>query len=109
MIAPLQCVSCNAPLAVVDAVTLVCPFCGTINSVPEKHREALRLTRDLDEATRASIAEWSRLNQISVPRWWFVGVACLPFALMVCGLVVILVTGLAAPISRSDLPLLLGL
>ena len=65
--------------------------------------------RDLDEATRAAIAEWSRLNQINVPRWWFVCVACLPFALIAGGLAAILFAGLASPDRRSDLPLLLGL
>jgi len=109
MLAPLQCNSCNAPLAVVDAVTLVCPFCGTINHVPEKYREELRLTRDLDEATRTSLAEWARLNQIKVPRWWFVFVAGLPFALLSVGLAVMLLAGLARPDSRGALPLLLGL
>jgi hypothetical protein len=109
MIAPFQCNSCNAALAVVDAATLVCPFCGTINRIPEKYREELRLTRDLDEATRASIVEWSRLNQINVPRWWFVFVACLPFALMTVGLAAILSLGLASSDSRSALPVLIGL
>ena len=109
MITPLQCNSCNVALAVVDAATLVCPFCGTINRIPEKYREELRLTRDLDEATRASIVEWSRLNQINVPRWWFVFVACLPFTLMAVGLTAILSLGLASSDSRSALPVLIGL
>ena len=109
MLAPFQCNSCNAPLAVVDAVTLICPFCGTINHVPEKYREELRLTRDLDEATRTSLAEWSRLNQINVPRWWFVFVAGLPFALLSVALSVMLLAGVAWPDSRGALPLLLGL
>ena len=90
-------------------MTLVCPSCGTINHVPEKYREELRLTRDLDEATRASLTEWSRLNLINVPRWWFVFVAGLPFALLSIGLVMMLLAGLAWPDSRGALPPLLGL
>ena len=90
-------------------MTLVCPFCGTINHVPEKYREELRLTRDLDEATRTSLAEWARLNRINIPRWWFVFVAGLPFVLLSVGLAVMLLAGFAWPDSRGALPLLLGL
>ena len=108
MIAPLLCISCNSPLAIVDAPTVACSYCGTINPIPEEHREALRLARDLDEATRAAIREWARLNKISVPRWLFVVTSTAPFVLMAGGLVLILVDGLLRPESRSDLPLLLG-
>jgi len=64
--------------------------------------------RDLDEATLASVAEWSRLDRINVPRWWFVCVACVPFTLIAAGLAVILVDGVVWPDGRSALPLLLA-
>src|SRR5438132_14423838 len=66
MIAPFQCVACNAPLVVVDAPSLTCRYCGAINAVPEAYREELRLARDLDEATRRAISEWARLDHIKV-------------------------------------------
>lgn len=106
MIAPLQCVSCNAPLAVVDSSSTVCPFCGSINSIPQQYRDELRLTRELDDATRNAAREWSRLNQISFPRWLFVCAALAPFILMSSGLAAVLVTGIIWRSSRSALPLL---
>jgi len=108
MIAPLQCVACNAPLAVVDAPSLACRYCGAINPVPEAYREQLRLARELDEATRRAIAEWARLDQIKVPRWWFVCAASAPFLLMAGGLLVILALGLLGLVSNITLPLLVG-
>ena len=108
MIAPLQCVSCNAPLAVVDKASVACAFCGTSNPIPQQYRDELRLTRELDDATRNAVREWSRLNQISLPRWWFICAACAPFILMSGGLVVVLAAGLVRIVSRSALPLLSG-
>ncbi len=109
MISPLLCTSCDSPLAIVDAPTVVCSYCGTINPIPEKHREALHLARDLDEATRSAVREWARLNRISVPRWCFVCAATAPFILMTAGLALTLVAGLLRPESRSTLPLLVGI
>ena len=106
MIAPLQCISCNAPLAVVDSSSTACPFCGEHNSIPQQYRDELRLTRELDDATRNAAREWSRLNQISFPRWWFVCTAFAPFILMSTGLAAVLVAGLIWRFSRSALPLL---
>jgi hypothetical protein len=108
MIAPLQCVACNAPLVVVDAPSLACRYCGAINPVPEAYRAQLRLARELDEATRRAIAEWARLDQIKVPRWWFVCAASAPFLLMAGGLVVVLAIGLLGLLSNTTLPLLVG-
>ena len=108
MIAPLQCTSCNAPLAVVDASSAACAFCGTSNPIPQQYRDELRLTRELDDATRNATREWSRLNQISFPRWGFVCAACAPFILMSSGLAVVLIAGLTRTFSRSALPLLTG-
>lgn len=106
MIAPLQCVSCNAPLAVVDSSSIACPFCGKHNSIPQQYRDELHLTRDLDDATRNAAREWSRLNQISFPRWLFVCAAFAPFILMSSGLAAVLIAGLIWRSSRSALPLL---
>jgi len=108
MIAPLQCVGCNAPLVVVDAPSLACRYCGAINAVPEAYREELRLARDLDEATRHAIREWARLDHIKVPRWWFVCAASTPFLLMAGGLGVVLAIGLLRLVSGTTLPLLVG-
>jgi hypothetical protein len=108
MIAPLQCVACNAPLVVVDAPSLACRYCGVINAVPEAYREELRLAHDLDEATRRAIEEWARLDHIKVPRWWFVCAASAPFLVMAGGLVVVLAIGLLRPASSTVLPLLVG-
>jgi hypothetical protein len=109
MIAPFQCLSCNAPLAVVDSSSVACGFCGTSNPIPQQYRDELRLTRELDEATRRAAREWSRLHQISLPRWWFICAACAPFILMSGGLTAMLVAGLVPTVSRSTLPLLSAL
>ena len=106
MIAPLQCVSCNSPLPVVDSSSGVCAFCGTSNPIPQQYRNELRLTRELDDATRHAAQEWLRLNQISFPRGWFVCAAFAPFMLMSCGLAAVLITGLIWRSSRMALPLL---
>jgi hypothetical protein len=108
MIAPLQCVSCNAPLAVVDTPSAACAFCGITNPIPQQYRDELRLTRELDDATRNAAREWSRLNQVRLPRWWFICAACAPFILMSGGLALVLVAGLVRTISRSALPLMSG-
>jgi len=91
MLDPFQCKHCNAALAVVDAPTVECRYCGAVNEVPESYRKELRLTRDLDEATRGAIAEWARLDRIKVPRWLFVVAASIPFLLMAGGLAVLLI------------------
>src|SRR6266542_4212947 len=109
MIAPFQCVDCNAPLVVVDAPSLACRYCGAINAVPEAYREELHLARDLDEATRSAIREWARLDHLKVPRWWFVCAASAPFLLLVGGLGVLLAAGLLRLVSSTVLPLLVGL
>jgi hypothetical protein len=108
LIAPLKCVSCNAPLPVVDSSSSACSFCGTRNSIPQQYRDELRLTRELDDATRNAAREWARLNQISFPRWWFVCATCAPFTLIGAGLAAVLFVGLLGVYSRNALPLLSG-
>jgi len=108
MIAPLKCVSCNAPIPVVDSSSAACAFCGTSNPIPQQYRDELRLTRELDYATRNAAREWSRLNQISCPRWWFLCATFAPFILMSSGLTAILIAGIFWRSSRSVLPLLSG-
>ena len=108
MIAPLQCVSCNAALAVIDAPSTICVFCGTNNPIPQQYRDELRLTRELDDATANAAREWARLNQASFSRWWFVCAAFAPFVLMSGGLAAVLIAGLARTVSRGDLPPLSG-
>ena len=93
-LAPLQCVDCNAPLVVVDAPSLVCRFCGATNVMPEIYREELRLTRDLDSATREAAEQWLRLAQIKVPRWWLICAAIAPFVLLTGSLTILLIAAL---------------
>jgi hypothetical protein len=109
MIAPLQCITCNAPLVVVDAPSLACRYCRSVNAVPEAYRQGLRLARDLDEATRRAIREWARLDHMKAPRWWFVCAASAPFLLMAGGLGVVLAIGLLRLVSSTTLPLLVGI
>jgi uncharacterized Zn finger protein (UPF0148 family) len=103
-LAPLQCVKCNAPLVVVDAPSLVCSFCGTTNEMPQVYREELRLTRDLDAATRAAAKQWLRVGHLKAPRWWFVCAALAPFVVMSGGLVFVLVAGLLRAVNGDVLP-----
>jgi DNA-directed RNA polymerase subunit RPC12/RpoP len=103
MIDPFQCSRCNAPLVVVDAPTAVCPYCGAVNEVPASYREELRLARDLDQTTRRAIAEWARLDHISVPRWWFVGAVTIPFLLIAAGFPILLTVGLLKMVSSTNL------
>lgn len=105
---PLTCVTCNAPLVVVDAPSLVCPFCGATNVIPEVYREELRLKRDLDSATREAAAQWMRLARIKVPRWWFICAAIAPFALMIGGFIILLTAALLRAVSVATLPGLLA-
>jgi len=101
------CANCNAPLVVVDAPSLGCRFCGAANVMPPVYREELRLTRDLDSATRDAGEQWLRLARIKAPRWWFVATAIAPFAVMAGGLIVLLVIALPATGSVEAVPALL--
>src|ERR1051325_11111035 len=103
-LAPLLCVNCNAPLVVVDAPSLVCGFCGATNVVPEVYREELRLTRDLDSATREAAEQWLRLARIKVQRWWLVCAALAPFALLTVGLTSFLIAALLGVVNVLALP-----
>ena len=100
--------TCNGPLVVVDAPTLVCPFCGAANVIPDAYREELRLKRELDSATREAAAQWMRLARIKVPRWWFILTAIAPFVLMSGGLLVLLTAALFRVVSGAALPGLLA-
>jgi len=93
---------------VVDAPTLVCPFCGAANVIPDAYREELRLKRELDSATREAAAQWMRLARIKVPRWWFILTAIAPFVLMSGGLLVLLTAALFRVVSGAALPGLLA-
>ena len=103
-LAPLLCGNCNAPLVVVDGPSLVCRFCGAGNLVPEVYREELRLTRDLDSATRKAAEQWLRLARIKVPRWWLVCAAIAPFVLLTAGLIILLSAALLGVVSVPALP-----
>ena len=107
-LAPLQCVNCNAPLVVVDAPSLVCRFCGAVNVMPQVYREELRLTRDLDSATRQAAEQWLRLAQIKVPRWQLICAAIAPFVLMSGSLMILLIVALLRVVSVHTIPMLLS-
>ena len=100
--------TCNAPLVVVDAPSLTCPYCRAANVIPSAYREELRLKRDLGSATREAAAQWLRLARIRVPRWWFISTAIAPFAVMSGGLIVILAAALLGAVSSGVLPELLA-
>jgi len=106
-LAPLLCINCNAPLVVVDAPSLVCPFCEAANVMPQIYREELRLARDLDSATRDAAERWMRLAHIKEPRWWLICAAIAPFVLMTGGLAILLVADLLRVVSAQALPALL--
>jgi len=106
-LAPLQCVDCNAPLVVVDAPSLVCRFCGATNVMPEIYREELRLTRDLDSATREAAEQWLRLAQIKVSRWWLICATIAPFVLLTGSLTILLIAALFRVVGGNALPGLL--
>ena len=107
-LAPLQCVNCNAPLVVDDAPSLVCRFCNAVNVVPEVYREELRLTRDLDSATRKAAEQWLRLAQIKVSQWQLTTAAIAPFVLMTSSLVILLSAAWLRVVSAHALPGLLA-
>ena len=106
-LAPFQCANCNAPLVVVDASSLDCRFCGAANVVPPVYREELRLTRDLDSATRQAAEQWLRLARIKVSRWSLIGATTAPFVLMTGSLMIVLSAGLLRVVSGEVLPGLL--
>lgn len=77
--------------------------------MPQVYREELRLTRDLDSATRQAAAQWMRLAHIKVPRWWLICAAIAPFVLMTGSLMVLLTGALLRMVNGQALPgLLLG-
>ena len=106
-LAPLRCVKCHAPLVAIDAPTLVCPFCGATNVMPQAYREELRLTRDLDSATHKAAEQWLRLAQLKVPRWWFICAALAPFVLLTASLTIVLIAALLQVVPGDELPHLL--
>jgi hypothetical protein len=93
---------------VVDAPSLVCRFCGAGNVMPQVYREELRLTRDLDSATREAAEQWLRLAHIKAPRWWLICAASAPFVLLAAGLTIVLIAALLRVVSDETLPGLLA-
>jgi hypothetical protein len=72
--------------------------------MPQVYREEVRLTRDLDSATRKAAEQWLRLAQIKVPRWWFICAAILPFVLLTGSLLILLIAALLGVVSGPALP-----
>jgi hypothetical protein len=96
---PLECVNCNALLVLVDAPSLVCRFCGAISVMPQVYREELRLTRNLDSATREAAEQWMRLAHIKLPRWCLICAAIAPFVLLTVSLMILLMGALLSGIT----------
>ena len=72
--------------------------------MPQVYRDELRLTRDLDSATREAAEQWTRMARIKAPRWWFVLTALAPFVVMTGGLMILLVGALSRVVSGHALP-----
>jgi hypothetical protein len=92
---------------VVDAPSLVCRFCGATNVMPQIYREELRLTRDLDSATRSAAEQWMRLAQIKAPRWQLICGAIAPFVILAGSLTILLIAALLRVVDGNALPGLL--
>ena len=75
--------------------------------MPQVYREELRLTRDLDSATRQAAEQWLRLAHIKVPRWWLICAAVAPFVLLTGSLMVVLVGAVLRTVNGQALPGLL--
>lgn len=101
---PLLCVTCNAPLVVIDAPSLVCGSCGATNVVPKVYREEVQLLRGLNLATREAAAQWLRMARIRVPRRRFIVDAITPFVLMTGVLTILLIAALLHVVSSPALP-----
>ena len=76
--------------------------------MPQVYREELRLTRDLDSATRKAAEQWLRLAQIKVKRWWLICAAIAPFVLLTVGLMALLIIALLRVVSVHAVPGLLA-
>ena len=76
--------------------------------MPQVYREELRLTRDLDSATREAAEQWLRLAHMKAPRWWLICAACTPFVLLTGGLVIVLSAALLRVVSDEAPPGLLA-
>ena len=72
--------------------------------MPEIYREELRLTRNLDSATREAAEQWLRLARIRVPRWWLICAAIAPFVLMTGSLLILVTAALLRALSPGALP-----
>jgi hypothetical protein len=75
--------------------------------MPQVYREELHLSRDLDSATREAAAQWMRLAQIKVPRWWLICATMAPFVLLTGGFTILLFAALLQVVAGDVLPALL--
>jgi hypothetical protein len=75
--------------------------------MPQIYREELRLTRDLDSATREAAEQWMRLAQIKVPRWRLICAAIGPFVLLTGSLTILVIAALFRVVGGNALPGLL--
>jgi len=75
--------------------------------MPQVYREELRLTRDLDSATRQAAEQWMRLAHIKVPRWWLICAALAPFVLLSGSFMVLLIAALLRMVNGQAVPGLL--
>ena len=76
--------------------------------MPQVYRDELRLTRNLDSATRDAAEQWLRLAHIKAPRWHLICAAIAPFVLMTGSLMILLSAALLGMVSVNTLPWLLA-
>jgi hypothetical protein len=76
--------------------------------MPTVYREELRLTRDLDSATKEAAEQWLRLARIKAPRWQLIVAAIAPFVLLTSSLAVLLSLLLLDQASADVVPVLLA-
>jgi hypothetical protein len=77
--------------------------------MPQVYRDELRLTRDLDSATRQAAEQWNKLAHIKVPRWWLICAATAPFVIMTGGLIMFLLAALLRTVGVAALPGLMAI
>jgi hypothetical protein len=101
MIEQLKCASCNASLALADAPSVQCWYCGEVCRVPEELRRLLRLARERTQATTRAAAQWRQLEAVRVPRALYVACSLMPLALFAGGIVAGLAVAWLIPARRA--------
>jgi predicted RNA-binding Zn-ribbon protein involved in translation (DUF1610 family) len=77
---PLQCQACAGPVALVEAATTPCPYCGVDVAIPAAHVTALATQRQTSATRRAAEPVWGKLSAGNPP--WLAGVAVVMVVLL---------------------------